>query len=181
MLWHRLRRLSLTSTKMTLATHQNPRDRPLVLIVFFGDDTLEFAQIPAIPAVGRVKIDGVERDLLLAHIDEAWADHLAHVADLREGIHLVNAGPPNIFGSRDEPLEVVHRAIVEAFDRLPTDVEDRVAASFRECEVGPEGLDLGRSGLRRPTATWTYLVDDDPFGTAVERLVSRIRKAVKGG
>jgi len=36
------------------------------------------------------------------------------------------------------------------------------------------GVDLDAAGLKRPTATWTYVVQDNPFGTAVERAMRRL-------
>jgi preprotein translocase subunit SecA len=31
----------------------------------------------------------------------------------------------------------------------------------------------------RPTATWTYLVNDNPFGTEADRILGRLRNAIK--
>ena len=35
------------------------------------------------------------------------------------------------------------------------------------------------SGVPRPTATWTYLVNDNPFGTEADRILGRLRNAIK--
>jgi len=36
------------------------------------------------------------------------------------------------------------------------------------------GADLDAAGLKRPSATWTYLVQDNPFGTVLDRALRRL-------
>jgi preprotein translocase subunit SecA len=35
-------------------------------------------------------------------------------------------------------------------------------------------------GLKRPTATWTYLVQDNPFGTDIDRALRRAGRLLRG-
>ncbi|MBW2454518.1 MAG: hypothetical protein JRI68_08405, partial [Deltaproteobacteria bacterium] len=35
--------------------------------------------------------------------------------------------------------------------------------TFEAATVSSDGIDLHREGIEGPTATWTYLVDEDPF------------------
>jgi preprotein translocase subunit SecA len=35
-------------------------------------------------------------------------------------------------------------------------------------------VDIDAAGLKRPTATWTYVVQDNPFGTALDRALRRL-------
>jgi preprotein translocase subunit SecA len=37
---------------------------------------------------------------------------------------------------------------------------------FESLEITPEGVDWERAGLRGPSATWTYLVGENPFGAS---------------
>jgi preprotein translocase subunit SecA len=101
------------------------------------------------------------RRATLFHIDSAWADHLAWLADLREGIHLVSIG-------RNEPLREFQKAATEAFLGLQEKIGHAVRktlGAFVERE-GP--VDLDAEGLKGPSSTWTYLVNDDQFGWGVE-------------
>ncbi|GMV39963.1 MAG: protein translocase subunit SecA 2 [Myxococcales bacterium] len=84
-----------------------------------------------------------------ACLDRLWADHLAAVDELREGIYLVR------FAGRD-PLDSFMRAVAEAFDVLMGDLETAVAQT-----ADPTAVPAG------PSSTWTYLVDDDPFREAL--------------
>ena len=45
--------------------------------------------------------------------------------------------------------------------------------------ITADGANLGALGLRRPTATWTYLVQDNPFGTDVERAMRSVIRALR--
>lgn len=106
---------------------------------------------------GREAYEDLVRRVRLFHIDRAWADHLARLADIREGIHLVSLGGR-------EPADEFVKAATEAFDA----VEDRIAgevASHLASLVAREGpVDLDAEGLRGPSSTWTYLVNEDQFG-----------------
>jgi preprotein translocase subunit SecA len=41
--------------------------------------------------------------------------------------------------------------------------------------ITADGADLAAAGLRRPTATWTYLVRDNPFGLVADWILRRFR------
>jgi preprotein translocase subunit SecA len=53
--------------------------------------------------------------------------------------------------------------IGEAFGRLEEAIDAGVVAALHRLAAGPKGLELEALGLQRPTSTWTYLVNDDPF------------------
>jgi hypothetical protein len=71
------------------------------------------------PDVDRSVLVSAARQIVLFHLDRAWAEHLAFLADLREGIHL------------------------------------------------------------RATATWTYLVHENPFGTDIDRALRSIARRIR--
>lgn len=95
-----------------------------------------------------------ERRITLFHIDRAWAEHLAWLADVRESIHLVSIG-----GQR--PLDEFHKAAVGAFDTLLAAIDERIVRTFEEAPIGEGGLDIDAAGVRSPSSTWTYLVNDE--------------------
>lgn len=102
---------------------------------------------------GEDMVREVERLITLHHIDEAWADHLAFVAEVREGIHLVGIGGLN-------PLHEFHKQIAEAFEGMMQIIEVRIAETFVAITDAEEVPDLDAAGLRGPASTWTYLVND---------------------
>jgi len=115
------------------------------------------------------------RQIVLRHLDRAWADHLATLADVREGIHLRALGQsPNPFIVRLDPLAEFNAEAVPLYHRLLRQVEERSAETFRVVTITADGADLAAAGLKRPTATWTYLVRDNPFGSVADRILRRI-------
>ena len=113
------------------------------------------------------------RQITLWHLDRAWADHLTYLADLREGIHL------RALGHGLNPLSEFHKEAVRAFSGLLADVEERAVDSFETVPITADGADLNAAGLKRPTATWTYLVQDNPFGTDIDRALRTVANAMR--
>jgi preprotein translocase subunit SecA len=130
-----------------------------------------FAELSAV-ASGVVLADAA-RQITLWHLDRAWADHLGYLADLREGIHL-RALARGLY-----PLDEFHKEAVREFSGLLKAVEDRSAESFETVPVTADGADLSAAGLKRPTATWTYLVQDNPFGTEIDRALRSAGRAIR--
>ncbi|MDX9736286.1 MAG: accessory Sec system translocase SecA2, partial [Thermoanaerobaculia bacterium] len=115
----------------------------------------------------------VERDLTIAWIDSLWSDHLENVAELREGISLRTLGT-------QDPLAEYQRALVALFADLLRELDARVAATFETAEITADGVDLGREGLASPSSTWTYLINDQPLGSTMERMAKNLVRFAKG-
>ncbi len=109
-------------------------DRPEALAVFSD--------------LGEDRSRELTRVLYLASIDERWADHLALVSEIREGIHLVRLGG-------QDPLFEFHKQTSEAFGKFRSDVTERVA------RLAPE---TDPNSPPQPSSTWTYLVNDGTSG-----------------
>ncbi len=121
------------------------------------------------------------RQIVLFHLDRRWAEYLAELAEIREGIHLRALGnSPNPFGMGLDPLTEFHAESVTLFKRLIESAEQDSAATFQRAEITSAGLNLEAAGLRRPTATWTYVVQDNPFGTAADRVARQLSRLVHG-
>jgi len=122
-------------------------------------------------ATEEVLVDAA-RQITLWHLDRAWADHLGFLADLREGIHL------RALGRGLNPLDEFHKEAVRVFAGLLKTVEEQSADSFQTVPITADGADLSAAGLKRPTATWTYLVQDNPFGTDIDRALRSVGRAL---
>ena len=130
-----------------------------------------FAALSAI-ARDEVLVDAA-RQIALWHLDRGWADHLSYLADLREGIHL------RALGHGLNPLDEFHKEAVRAFSGLLAAAEERSVESFETVPITADGADLSAAGLKRPTATWTYLVQDNPFGTDIDRALRSVAGALR--
>lgn len=103
-------------------------------------------------------LEQAAREIMLFHLDRAWADHLAFVSDVRASIHLRSLG-------RESPLDEFHKLILDEFGRLPGEAVDNARKTFREAVITADGVDLEQADLRRSTTTWTYMVHDSPFSS----------------
>ncbi|MFY1694108.1 MULTISPECIES: accessory Sec system translocase SecA2 [unclassified Solwaraspora] len=112
------------------------------------------------------------RAIALYHLDRLWAEHLAELSEVREGVHLRALG-------RLDPLDEFHRAAVPAFNQLIPEIEARTVATFEETEFD-EDWQPDEAQLVRPSATWTYLVHDNPFGSELDRLISSVGRRLGG-
>ncbi len=102
----------------------------------------------------EILLEGAEPALLLA-LDDLWADHLADVKELREGIHWRS------WGGREPFYEFVRDAEQMYQDLL---------AQLELLESGEEPLPEHERG-----ATWTYVVTDQTLGSLTERMTDSLR------
>ncbi|HWD80316.1 MAG TPA: accessory Sec system translocase SecA2, partial [Kribbella sp.] len=128
--------------------------------------------------VGEDVVKAAARRIALGHLDRRWTDHLAYLADLREGIHLRSLAGGIV---HLKPIDEFNKSAIASFDTLISDAWDDAVETFTTAEITADGLDEEASGIPRPTATWTYLVNDNPFGTEADRILGRLRNAIKPG
>ncbi|WP_017604785.1 accessory Sec system translocase SecA2 [Nocardiopsis alkaliphila] len=114
------------------------------------------------------RVADAARLITLYHLDRGWTDHNAFLSELREGIHLRYLG-------RRDPLDEFNREAVPVFKGFLDDARARAAESFAELEVVDGELDVSAVGVKRPSMTWTYMVHDHPFSSALETLVGRLK------
>ncbi|MCS5718069.1 accessory Sec system translocase SecA2 [Herbiconiux sp. CPCC 205763] len=116
------------------------------------------------------------RQIELFHLDDEWQAHLAVLSEVRDGIHLrALAGLV--------PVDEFSRIAREEFDGFFERVASRTASVV--AALTPDALEGGLTalGLVRPSATWTYMMTDNPLGTPGDRAVRALgrgwRRALK--
>lgn len=95
-------------------------------------------------------------------LDEQWCDHLAYLSEVRDGIHLQALAGIN-------PRDEFHRIALRQFSGFFTSAYDRAADIIRDVSAAQLGQDITALGLRRPSATWTYMTSDNPLGNPMDR------------
>lgn len=112
------------------------------------------------------------RAVALFFLDEQWVSHLTVLQEIRDGIHLRALGG-------EKPADEFHRLALREFHGF----FDRTYQAVADFITGLGGDDIGRDltelGLRRPSATWTYMVTDDPYGNPGDRFIRRVGKFVR--
>ena len=114
---------------------------------------------------GEDAVRRAEQRLAVDALDRGWANHLALIDDIREGIHLQR------YGGKD-PLTEFQRQIIDAFDEMMRRVEDETVEAFGRLAAESSGIDLAAAGLAGSSATWTYLVNDNPFSPLATSLLA---------
>jgi preprotein translocase subunit SecA len=116
----------------------------------------------------RSEFHAWRRELLMAgrtdvlpKMDELWADHLEEIREAREG------APWQSWSGKD-PLHIFLREATDLFaalkDRIRQDLEESAADKAQEFERG---------------ATWTYMINDQPFGTLEQRMAAGLRRKIR--
>jgi preprotein translocase subunit SecA len=123
--------------------------------------------------VGADTAHRAARLIALFHLDQGWSEHLALLADVREGIHLRTLG-------RQNPLDEFHRVAIPAFREMMAEAETRTVDTFEESEITGKDWTPDQAGLARPSATWTYMVHDNPFGSEMERFIANASRLLLG-
>lgn len=107
------------------------------------------------------------REIMLYHLDLGWSDHLAFMDDVRESIHLRAI-------ARETPIDEFHRIAVREFKELAQRAVDNAVDTFNEVPIDADGAHLEEQGLARPSATWTYMVSDNPLAGSGNSLLRGI-------
>ncbi len=106
--------------------------------------------------VGREKTTELCRKISLYYMDDTWSQYLDMISSIREGIHLTRIGQQN-------PLIVFNKLAVQTFDRLWEDMEWHMVERLNRIDPNDGDLDPEGMGLKAPSSTWTYLINDNPF------------------
>jgi preprotein translocase subunit SecA len=107
--------------------------------------------------LGKDRIQSIEKTITLFQIDRCWAEHLAMIADIREGIHLASVGGKS-------PVQEFHKIADAEFHQLEQKIDDAIIQTFLSLPLSGKGIDLDKEGIRGPSSTWTYLITDNQFG-----------------
>lgn len=117
--------------------------------------------------VDSTVLEQAARDIMLYHLDFNWSEHLALMDDVRESIHLRAI-------ARETPLDEYHRIAVREFKTLAQRAVDDAAETFNSVVIDAQGAHLEDEGLARPSATWTYMVSDNPLAGSGNSVISGI-------
>ncbi len=113
--------------------------------------------------LGRDRMQEIEQQITLYAIDRCWSKHLARIADVREGIHLTSV-------AGQSPITAFHKIADGEFRKLEHRIDETILQIFQSLPVTEKGVDLDKEGIKGPSSTWTYVINDNPFGLWVGML-----------
>ena len=82
--------------------------------------------------------------------------------------------------ANQSPLDEFHKRAGREYAQMLVRIDDRILHSFCTAEITASGIDLDKEGLRGPSSTWTYLINDNPFGDVLQRLFRGLVRTVIG-
>ncbi|SDL70645.1 preprotein translocase subunit SecA [Corynebacterium mycetoides] len=122
------------------------------------------AELDHLPAA---VLEQAAREIMLYHLDTEWSEHLALMDDVRESIHLRAI-------ARETPIDEYHRIAVREFKDLANRAVDKAVETFNEVDIDAGGAHLQSAGWVRPSATWTYMVSDNPLSGSGNSFISGV-------
>ncbi|MGG1633922.1 DEAD/DEAH box helicase [Paenibacillus sp. NRS-1760] len=102
---------------------------------------------------GEKPMSPSEQRVRLFYIDEFWADHLAYVSYIREGIHLESLASRN-------PIDEFHVQISQAYEQIPAKINSESENMLVRLEGSNDPAKWETFGLKSPTSTRTYIIND---------------------
>ncbi|MET3212206.1 UNVERIFIED_CONTAM: preprotein translocase subunit SecA [Paenibacillus sp. PvR008] len=102
---------------------------------------------------GEKPMSPSEQRVRLFYIDEFWADHLAYVSYLREGIHLESLASRN-------PIDEFHEQITQAYEQIPAKINSESANMLVRLGGSDDPAKWEKFGLKSPSSTRTYIIND---------------------
>lgn len=106
--------------------------------------------------IGSDRVSKICEYIYLYYIDKYWSQYLAEIADIREGIHLRRIGG-------DVPLIEYQKSAIMLFDEFLKKLEEELVGNFNRLRIENEDFNIESQGIKAPSATWTYLISDNPF------------------
>lgn len=94
-----------------------------------------------------------EQRVKLFYIDKFWAEHLAYVSYIREGIHLESLASRN-------PIDEFHLQITQVYEQIHDQINSESEDMLVKLGGSNDPAKWEEFGLKHPTSTRTYTIND---------------------
>ena len=129
--------------------------------------------IKMVEKYGEDIISKSQRQLALYFINLYWAQYLAGMEDVRNGIHLMVVGGKS-------PIFEYNKIAIESFDEMMSDIDDSIVDYMKRCTITKDGVDMEGEGLKGASTTWTYMIEDSTSQfSRIPHIIKSITKTVK--
>jgi preprotein translocase subunit SecA len=106
--------------------------------------------------IGEENVNRICQIISFYFIDTYWQQYLSEISDILESIHLKRVGG-------QDPYIEFQKLSIEIFDELLLKLDDQLIKTFESIEINNNNINLEELGIKAPSATWTYLINDNPF------------------
>ena len=73
-----------------------------------------------------------------------------------------------------DPLDQFHRRANAAFFEMQEIADKAILETLVSIEITDQGINLENAGLKGPSLTWTYMINDDSFEETMKVLIRNI-------
>lgn len=108
-----------------------------------------------LPVVGERALLRAEWQITLHFISTCWTEYLDFLSYTRESIHLVNL-------AGKIPISEFNKTAIQSYEKMIKTIEEEIVSALSKAEITENGVDMTKEGLKAPSSTWTYLIDDNP-------------------
>ncbi len=71
-------------------------------------------------------------------------------------------------------IDEFNKRVNGSFRSFNDRVMEKVADSFRNAKISEDGIDMDDEGLKGPSSTWTYMINDNPTGEVIDHLTNAL-------
>ena len=137
-------------------------------------------------------MESICREILLYHSDQSWSIYLAKISDIREGIHLhsITGFDPfyefhwlllEEFRKMIDVSQEIEKKAIEEFDTIWERIEKSSVETLMKIKTDSNTIDRDAIGIKAPSATWTYVINDSPAGNALgAQLMGNVAMSIGG-
>lgn len=134
--------------------------------ILTGEDSLSILQKDRpdqyqelLALVSECELQRAQREIALYTINQGWADHLLVMESALDEVTLLSQ-------ARENPLINYTKKVAAAFDNLEAHIRQMVLEAFDRVVIQNGQIDLLEMGIKGPSSTHTYLVNDgtEQFG-----------------
>lgn len=94
-----------------------------------------------------------QKEIELFTINQCWADHLLIIESALDEVQVISQ-------ARGDPYSTYNRKLIEAFDDLEKHIRSVILEIFDRIVIVDGHIDLAERGVRGPSSTRTYMVND---------------------
>lgn len=105
--------------------------------------------------VGENALLKAEWQAALYFISTCWTEYLDFLSYTRESIHLVHM-------AGKIPISEFNKTAIQSYEKLLQTIEEEIVEALSKAEITTDGIDMAKEGLKAPSSTWTYVIDDNP-------------------
>jgi len=102
------------------------------------------------------KLNRLCKRILISSIDRYWSQYLSDIGEIREEIHLYSL-------AGRVPFIEFQQIAIKIFADLSRELDDKVIQTFDNIPIVEKDVDIELEKLKSPSATWTYILNDNPM------------------